>query len=95
MRGTGIFPEVVSASTMELGMVTYTSKRAMLETVPSPSPKPWRRGRPRKKSKEGEEDFPKVELSARPTLEDSVILTNRSELVWIANKGGKRREGRA
>jgi hypothetical protein len=93
-RGTGICPEAVSASTEELGMVADTSERAMLETVPSSGPKPRRRGRPRKKSREGEEDCPKAELSARPTLEESVILTNHSELVGTTEKeAGEERGG--
>jgi hypothetical protein len=85
----------VSASTEELGMVADMFERAMLETVPSSGPKQQRRGRPRKKSREGEEDYPKAELSACPTLEESVILTNHSELVGTTDKGGRRREGRA
>jgi len=62
-------------------MVADTSERAMLETVPSSGPKLQRRGRPRKKSWEGEEDYLKAELSALPTLEESIILTNHSKLV--------------
>jgi hypothetical protein len=77
-----------------LGVVADTSGRNKLETVPSPGPKPWRRGRPKKKTREGEGDRPKAELSARPTLEESVMPTNHSELVGTTGKGGRRRKGR-
>ena len=36
-RGTSIYPEVVSTSMEELGMVADMTERAMLETVPSPA----------------------------------------------------------
>ena len=66
----------------------------MLETAPSPGPKPWRRGRPKKKTREEEGDRPKDELSGCPTLEESIILTDRSEFVRTNDKGGRRRKGR-
>lgn len=94
-RGTTIFLEVVSASKDELGVVVDTSGRNMLETAPSPGPKLWRRGRPKKKTWEGEGDRPKDELSGCPTLEESIILTDHLELVGTNDKGGRRRKGRA
>jgi hypothetical protein len=66
-----------------------------METTPSPRPKLWRRGRPKKKTWEGEGDHSKAELSARPTLEESVMHTDCSELVENVGKGGRRRKGRA
>ena len=77
-----------------LGVVADMSRRNMLETVPSPGLKLERRRRPNKKNQEGEGDRSKAELSACPTLEESVILTNHSELVETTDKGGRRREGR-
>lgn len=82
-------------STHGLGVVADTSGRNKLEIAPSSGPKPWRRGRPKKKTREGEGDHPKAELSACPTLEESVMPTDRSELVGTAGKGGRRRKGRA
>jgi hypothetical protein len=70
------------------------SGRNKLETAPSPGPKPQRRGRPKKKIWEGEGDHPKDELSVHPTLEESIMPTNCSELVGTAGKGGRRRKGR-
>jgi hypothetical protein len=78
----------------ELGMDVDTSKRAMLETITSPGLKPRRRGRPRRKSREGEVDHPKAELSAHLTLKKSLMLTKHSGLVRTARKGGRRRNGR-
>jgi len=93
-RGIAILLEVVSASKDKLGVVTDTSGRNMLEIAPSPGPKPRRRGMPKKKTREGEGDRPKDELSGCPTLEESIILTNRSDLVGANDKGGRRRKGR-
>jgi hypothetical protein len=42
-----------------------------------------------------EGDHPKVELSACPTLEVSIMPIDHSELVRTAGKGGRRRKGRA
>jgi hypothetical protein len=76
------------------GVVIDTSERNKLETVPFPGPKQRRRGRPKKKTQEGEGDYPKAKLSARPTLKDSVMPANHSELVGTTGKGGRRRKGR-
>jgi hypothetical protein len=75
-------------------VVTDTSGRNKLETVPSTGSKRQRRGRPKKKTWEGEGDRPKAKMSARPTLEESIMPTDHSELVGTIGKGGRRRNGR-
>jgi hypothetical protein len=94
-RGTTIGPEVASSSRDELGVVADTSGRNTLEVAPSPGPKSRRRGRPKKKIWEGEGDRPKAEPKVRPACEESVMPTDRSQLVETADKGGKRGKGRS
>jgi hypothetical protein len=88
--GTGICLEMTSTSPVELGVEKGTSERAMLGTMPSLEPKPWRRGRPRKNTEKREEDHLPAEPSICPTIEGSVMLTNWSEPVGTTGRGGGR-----
>jgi hypothetical protein len=76
-------------------VVTDTSGRNTLEATPSLGPKSQRRGRPKKKIQEGEGDHPKAEPKVCPACEESVMPTDRSQLVETADKGGKRGKGRS
>jgi len=84
----------VLAYPAELRVEKDTSKICMLETMPSQEPKPWRRGRPRKDMKKGEEDHLSDELSVHRTIEESVRFTHWSEPVGTTGRGDRRRKGR-
>jgi hypothetical protein len=87
---TSILLEMVSVSPVELGVERGTSERAMLGTMPSQEPKPWRRGRPRKDTEKREEDHFPVELSICPVVEGSAMLTHWSGPVGTAGRGSGR-----
>jgi hypothetical protein len=86
--------ETVLASPTELGVERGMSKRAMLGTVPSQEPKPWRRGRPKKDTENREEDHFSVEPSVCQAIEGFAMLTHWSGLVGTADRGSGRQKER-
>jgi hypothetical protein len=85
---------MVSAFSMEIGVEKGMFERGMLGSVPSQEQKPWRRGIPRQDTGKGEEDRLLTELSVRPALEGSVMLTNWSDPVGTTGRGSRRQKER-